>query len=170
QSPFFKRTYSEFEFTNTIYNFYIHPQWDAFGSPTLYLKVLFADYNYHFVIIELIGEWNDAIDNDIMFLKRDVIDPFIEKGISKFVLIGENVLNFHESDDCYYEEWYEDIRDQGGWIALINFREHVLNQMKNVRLQNYLIFGDQFNDVNWRVIKPFHFHHLIEGRMLPETA
>lgn len=169
QSPFFKRTYSEFEFTNTIYNFYIHPQWDAFGSPTLYLKVLFADYSHHFVIIELIGEWNDAIHNDIMFLKRDVIDPFIEKGITKFVLIGENVLNFHESDDCYYEEWYQDIRDNGGWIALINFREHVLNQMRNVRLQNYILFGEQFNDVNWRVVKPFHFHHLIEGKLLQES-
>ena len=105
------RKYSEFEFTNTIYNFYIHPQWDHFGSPTLYLKILFADYKHHFVIIELIGEWNDAINNDIMFLKREVIDPFISNGIYKFILIGENVLNFHASDDCYYEEWYEDVRD-----------------------------------------------------------
>ena len=54
-SPFFRREYSEFEFTNTIYNFYIHPQWDSFGSPTLYLKILFADYNHHFVVMELIG-------------------------------------------------------------------------------------------------------------------
>ena len=167
-SPFYGSEYSEFEYTNTIYNFFIHPQWDAFGSPTLYLKVLFADYDHHFVIIELIGEWNDAINNDIMFLKREVIDLFISHGITKFVLIGENVLNFHESDDCYYEEWYEDISDKGGWIALINFREHVLDEMRRVRLHHYMMFGDNFNDINWRIVKPFHFHHLIENRMMPQ--
>ena len=44
QSPFYKRTYSEFEFSQTVYNYYIHPQWDDFGSRTLYLKILFTDY------------------------------------------------------------------------------------------------------------------------------
>ena len=169
-SPFYGRSYSEFEFTNTIYNFYIHPQWDSFGSPTLYLKVLFADYKHHFAVIELIGEWNDAINNDIMFLKREVIDPFIEQGIFKFVLIGENVLNFHESDDCYYEEWLEDIREEGGWVALINFREHVLEEMHKIRLERYFLCGEIFNDVDWRAVKPFHFHHLVESRMLRHPA
>ena len=164
-SPFFKREYSEFEFTNTIYNFYIHPQWDSFGSPTLYMKILFADYNHHFVVMELIGEWNDAINNDIMFLKREVIDVFLSQGIYKFVLIGENVLNFHESDDCYYEEWYEDVREAGGWIAFINFRDHVLKEMQQIRLQNFVLCDERFTDVNWRLVKPFHFHHLIESRL-----
>ena len=41
KSPFYGRTYSEFEFTQVIYNYYIHPQWDDFGSRTLYLKILF---------------------------------------------------------------------------------------------------------------------------------
>jgi len=95
-SPFFGREYSEFAFSNTIYNFYIHPQWDEFGSPTLFLKVLYADYDERYAIIELIGEWNDASENDIMLLKRDVIDVLIESGINAFILIGENVLNFHQ--------------------------------------------------------------------------
>ena len=56
RSPFFGRTYSEFEYSQTIYNYYIHPQWDNFGSPTLYAKVLFADYVEHYAIIELIEE------------------------------------------------------------------------------------------------------------------
>ena len=38
-SPFYKREYSEFEFSTTIYNYYIHPQWDDFGSETLYIKI-----------------------------------------------------------------------------------------------------------------------------------
>jgi hypothetical protein len=35
ESPFYGRQYSEFEFSQQIYNYYIHPQWDDFGSPKL---------------------------------------------------------------------------------------------------------------------------------------
>ena len=127
-SPFFGKTYSEFHFTNKVYNYFIHPQWDEFGSATLYLKVLYADYHKGYTIIELIGEWNDCLHNDVMFLKREIIDDMREKGLSKFILICENVLNFHGSDDCYYEEWFEDVED--GWIATINFHEHVVKEFK----------------------------------------
>ncbi|MEJ7675142.1 MAG: hypothetical protein WKF59_21170 [Chitinophagaceae bacterium] len=41
---FYGREYSEFDFSQTVYNYYIHPQWDEFGSSTLYIKVLMADY------------------------------------------------------------------------------------------------------------------------------
>ena len=66
RSPFHGTAYSEFEYTNTVYNYYIHPQWDTFGSSTLYLKVIYADYDRQFSVIEFIGEWNDALYNDIM--------------------------------------------------------------------------------------------------------
>ena len=59
-SPFFGREYSEFYFTNAVYDHAIHPQWDAFGSSTLYLKILYADYDDGFAIIELIGECTDG--------------------------------------------------------------------------------------------------------------
>ena len=130
-STFYGREYSEFEFEHSVYNFCIHPQWDSIGSPTLFIKILFVEYNEGYAIIEMIGEWNDAIENDIMTLKRDIIEELIREGINKFILIGENVLNFHYSDDCYYEEWSEDIKD--GWIAGINFHEHVTNEFKNAR-------------------------------------
>ena len=110
-SPFFGRTYSEFEYSQTLYNYYIHPQWDEFGSNTLYIKVIFAEYEQGYAVIELIGEWNDALYNDIMLLKREVIEDMINKGINKFILIGENILNFHTSDDCYYEEWFQEVED-----------------------------------------------------------
>ena len=86
QSPFFGREYSEFHYSQTIYNFYIHPQWDDIGSSTLYIKVLFTDYEMGYTIIEMIGEWNDAIENDIMTLKRDIIDIMIKQGINKYIL------------------------------------------------------------------------------------
>ena len=49
-SPFYEREYSEFEYTNKIYNYLIHPQWDYIGSETLYIKIIYADYNEGFTI------------------------------------------------------------------------------------------------------------------------
>ena len=105
ESIYFGEQHSEFEFSQTIYNYYIHPQWDSFGSSTLYLKILFVDYEQTYCIIEFIGEWNDAIYSDSMTLKRNIIDDLIAKGIYKFILITENVMNFHSGDVDYYEEW-----------------------------------------------------------------
>lgn len=153
-SPFYGAEYSEFTFTNTVYNYYIHPQWDNMGSETLYLKLLFVDYDEHYAIIELIGEWNDAINNDIMLLKRDVIDELAFHGIHKYIIIGENVLNFHHSDDSYYEEWFEDVNDTDGWIAFINFREHVMKEFKRANLDYYFISDGELSDFEWRKFSP----------------
>ncbi len=153
ESPFFGREYSEFEYTNTIYNYYIHPQWDDIGSETLFVKVLFADYDEKFAIIEFLGEWNDAINNDIMLLKRDYIDELLYMGINKYILIGENVYNFHESDDSYYEEWFEDIGEEG-WIVQLNFREHVLKEFRRAGLDYYFVSGGELDDFHWRKFSP----------------
>ncbi len=163
RSPFFEREYSEFEFTNRVYNFLLHPQWDDFGSPTLFIKIIYADYEKGIAIIEMIGEWNDCIHNDIMSLKRDILDLLIPEGIDKFILIGENVLNFHGSDDCYYEEWFDDIED--GWIVLLNFHDHVLEEMSNDSLDNYLIYGGDFDALDWRTYKPQQLFVLINDKV-----
>lgn len=159
-SPYLGQVNSEFEYSNTIYNYYIHPQWDNFGSNTLYLKVLYADYERNFVVIEFIGEWNDALYNDIMFLKREIIESMISNGINKFILIGENVLNYHGSDDCYYEEWYQEIED--GWIAAINFRPHVLTEMNRFNLDYYIASGGELDDIPWRNYQPLDLMQKIE--------
>jgi hypothetical protein len=153
-SPFFQTIYNEFEFTNKIYNHYIHPQWDFFGSETLYIKILYADYKESVALIELIGEWNDCIENDAMFLKRNIIDLLIKKKIFHFVLFCDNVLNFHGDDDSYYEEWYEDIRDEDGWICLVNTMKHVESEMKKYRLHHYVNFGRNLQNWNWRTKAP----------------
>ena len=152
RSPFYEREYSEFEYTNAIYNYLIHPQWDDIDSPTLYIKILMVDYDLGYAIIELIGEWNDAINNDIMLLKRDIIEIIMTQGVNKFILIGENVLNFHASDDCYYQEWFEEVED--GWIAFLNFRKHVLDEFQNANIDYYIVSGGQLNDVAWRTGNP----------------
>lgn len=153
-SPFFGTEYDEFTFSKRIYNYLIHPQWDEFGSPTLYIKVLYADYDEGYAIMEFIGEWNDCIQNDIMHLKRNVIDPMLRKGIYRYFLICENVLNFHGSDELYYEEWHEEIAERNGWIVLVNTLDHVEQEMKETRLHHYVGIGGVFSEITWRPQKP----------------
>lgn len=160
RSPFFGREYSEFTYSERVYNFYLHPQWDNIGSPTLFIKILYVDYTTGFAVIEMIGEWNDCINNDIMFLKRDIIDELQYCGIKKFALIGENVLNFHYSDDSYYEEWFDELED--GWVVALNFHEHVIQEFSQVGIDQYLISGGELDDFAWRKYKPQFLLNKIE--------
>ena len=158
-SPFYDREYSEFEFTDRIYNFLIHPQWDNIGSRTLFTKILFVDYEEGFAILEFIGEWNDAIENDIMQLKREVIDKFQEAGIHKFIFIAENVLNYHSGDRDYYEEWFEEMIDANGWVVLLNMPEQTQYDFRKAKLQRYL---ELVEISNWRTFKPFHLFRKVD--------
>ena len=165
-SPFFEREYSEFEFSSKIYNYYIHPQWDNFGSQTLFMKVLYCHYENGFAIIEFIGEWNDLLYNDIMFLKREVIELMMQEGVTKFILIGENVLNFHFSDDSYYEEWFEEVSESEGWIALMNAREHVLADMGDANIDRYFVSGGKLNEMKWRTMNPDQLFESVERHVM----
>jgi len=163
RSPFYGRVYSEFEFTHTVYNYYIHPQWDEFGSRTLYMKEIMADYEEKYVILEMIGEWNDAIENDIMTLKRDVIDKMEYEGITKFILITENVLNFHSGDKDYYQEWFEEVTDNEGWIVCLNMPLQTQHDFKKAKLNYYI---ELMEIDNWRIYKPYHLFKKIDQQIL----
>ena len=164
RSPYYGKEYNYDLYTNTIYGYFIDPGWDFIGSETLYIKILFVDYSRGFVIIELIGEWNDALHNDIMHLKRNIVDHLQKNGINQFILIGENVMNFHGSDDCYYEEWFEDVEE--GWIALVGFRDFVLAEMTEYNIDSYLNFGGNLQIDNWRTMKPQVFHKVVDGLIM----
>ncbi|MEM9260681.1 MAG: hypothetical protein AAGA62_13615 [Bacteroidota bacterium] len=168
-SPFFGREYDEFGFSNRVYNYLLHPQWDEFGAETLYLKLLFADYDEGYAIIEMIGEWNDAVHNDVMHLKREFIDQLVSNGIRYFILILEGVLNFHGDEVDYYEEWQQDIQEDGGWIALLNLHDHVQDEFTQTRLEKYLHFGGHLNGLNWRPQKPSRVFEAIDGLIQTEV-
>jgi hypothetical protein len=163
RSPFFEQEYSEFEYSNKIYDHYIHPQWDSMGSQTLFIKIIYADYASGYAVIEMIGEWNDLLYNDIMYLKRDIAEMLIFEGITKFILIGENVLNFHSSDDSYYEEWFDEVSSEDGWIALLNFRDHVLEDMERANLDSYFVMGGKLNELRWRAMHPDQLMEQVES-------
>ncbi len=160
RSPFFGRKNSEVYFEHQIYNYYIHPQWDSFGSQTLYTKLLYAHYESGYAILEMFGEWNDVLYNDIMFFYRNVIEELLEQGIRYFILIGENVFDFHSEDTDYYEEWFDNIGD--GWILGINFRRHVQREFADVSIDQYIGFGGEFNEINWRTLLPDQLFSLLD--------
>ena len=162
RSPFFGQQYSEFEFSQTVYNYYIHPQWDDFGSRTLYLKIIYVDYELNFAILELLGEWNDAIENDIMELKREILDLLYAQKIYKYILIAENVLNFHSSDKEYYQEWYEELSDENGWAVIINMPAATQQDFKKKKLQYYI---ELMELMDWRVYKPYHLFKKIDEEL-----
>ncbi|MBI1191890.1 MAG: hypothetical protein GC205_01760 [Bacteroidetes bacterium] len=159
-SPFYESGHSPTGQGKLIYNYVLNPEWEDFGSATLYLKILFADYDRGFAVLEMMGEWNDCLHNDVMYFKRDVIEPLEAEGIRHFILIGENVLNFHASDDCYYQEWFDETVENGGWIAAINFRDHVRDEMETVDIPQYFLMNAQV--INWRTFTPWQFFELVD--------
>lgn len=160
RSPFFGCPPATMGYIRDVYGYYIHPAWDYIGSETLYVKLLYVNYELCSAVIEMMGEWNDTLHNDVMFLKREVVDVLLKSGIRKFILIGENVFNFHGSDDCYYEEWFDDVED--GWIAALNFRVFVCEEWKNYNVDAYLNFGGKLDEFHWRTFSPENLCHKID--------
>lgn len=168
QSPFHGKEYNYDLYSENIYGYFIDPGWDSIGSETLYIKILYADYEEGFVIIEMIGEWNDTINNDIMTFKRNIIDHFLKQGVYKYILIGENVFNFHGSDDSYYEEWANDVNedfDEPGWVVAINFADFVAEELANYSINHYFFFGNEYNVVNWRTLHPVQLKEKLDERI-----
>ena len=163
-SPYYQKEYSEFEYVDTIYNHYIHPQWDSIESESLFVKILYADYEDGYAFIELIGEWNDAIHNDIQFLKGNLLEILIGNGINKIILIGENVLNFHFDDDCYYEELQEELED--GYIVGISFMDHVIQEFEENYLTRFIQMTQSDFEASWRTYTPKALFKVIEMKML----
>ncbi len=162
-SPYFGEQHSEFQFTKTVYNYYVHPQWDGFGSENLYIKVLFIDYEDAYCILEFIGEWNDAFENDSALLKRNLIDVFIKQGIYKYICITENVLQYHNGDVDYYEEWFDDIKDEGGFITWLNLPEQSQYDFVRSSIKQYVILKEIDN---WRTLTPQLLLEKVEQTLL----
>jgi hypothetical protein len=97
-----------------------------------------------------------------MTLKRDVIDKFEYEGIKKFILIAENVLNFHSGDKDYYQEWHEDVTDENGWIVCLNMPEATQYDFKKAKINYYI---ELMALSNWRTYRPFHLFKKIDDEM-----
>src|SRR5438876_7446125 len=97
-----------------------------------------------------------------MELKREVIDVFFHQRITKFILIAENVLNFHSGDKDYYQEWFEEVTDENGWVVILNMPEQTQYDFKRAKLHRYI---ELIELDNWRTYKPFHLFKKIDSQM-----
>jgi hypothetical protein len=70
------------------------------------------------------------------------------------------VLNFHSSDDCYYEEWFQEVEE--GWIVALNFQEHVLEEFRRSNIDYYVNFGGEFDQMMWRILLPGQLYTLVK--------
>ncbi|MGB0839623.1 MAG: hypothetical protein ACPGXL_05760, partial [Chitinophagales bacterium] len=49
-----------------------------------------------------------------------------------------------------------------GWVAILNLRQHIEEEMLAGSLQYYISFGEQLNDINWRKLRPQQLFDLIQ--------
>ncbi|MDP4820120.1 MAG: hypothetical protein NWR67_03895, partial [Saprospiraceae bacterium] len=63
----------------------------------------------------------------------------------------------------YYLEWQEEVCENEGWISLINAHPHVHEEMFDTRLHYCVNVGEEYNDINWRPMKPLTLFQVVEG-------
>jgi hypothetical protein len=80
-----------------------------------------------------------------------VINPLLEVGISKFIFITENVLNFHSGDYEYYEEWRDEISEDAGFIVWLNLPEQSQYDFNRSKIKQFVQI---FEILDWRTGKP----------------
>jgi hypothetical protein len=73
------------------------------------------------------------------------------------------VLNFHSSDDSYYEEWKEQVADEGGWLVILNMPEQSQYDFKKARLTHFISLLDF---PQWRTLKPELVFNQIDNWMI----
>lgn len=163
RSPFHHEEHNEFFYDRQVYQYLAHPQWDVIGSDGLLVKVIFADYDREFAIVELFGVWNDLLENDFKLLVDNCLSVLVENGVKRFVLILENVLNIYLDADDYYEAFEEEL--EGGWICLLKGREHVLREIEDNELSSYFYWSPELDGLLWRKLKPVQLFQLVEEKM-----
>ena len=62
------------------------------------------------------------------------------------------------------EMLYEYLNEVGeeGWIVAMNFREHVIDEFKSIGLDNYLLWGERYDSINWRTFTPENIYKKLE--------
>lgn len=163
RSPFHEVEHNLFEFDRSVNHIPAHPLWDDFGSESLLVKILFADYQKHYAILELFGEWNDLYDNDFKLLAENCLSILIEEGINQIILICENVFHGYFESDDYYDALQEELED--GWMVAIRLREELQNEMIDFGINQYFFWSPLLDEAPWRTIKPPVLYKLVSSRL-----
>ncbi|MEL6255990.1 MAG: hypothetical protein AAFR87_28555 [Bacteroidota bacterium] len=158
-SPFHAIEHNLFYFDRSVNSIPAHPLWDDIGSESLLVKILFANYQEGYAIIELFGEWNDLFDNDYRLLAENCLSYLIDNGINKFILICENVFHIYLEEDDYYRAVEDELED--GWIFALRLRKELKEEMRAYGISQYLYWSDKTDALNWRTLKPNQLYEAI---------
>jgi hypothetical protein len=162
-SPFHEVEHNQFFFDRQVYDYLAHPLWDTIGSEGLLVKILFADYEEGYAVIELFGVWNDLLQNDWRLLVENCLEILRMEGIQRFVFIGENILNIYLDADDYYQAFQEELEE--GWMAFIGIREHVIQELERYGIGQYFFWSPALTELRWRKLKPPQIVALVEESM-----
>ncbi len=162
-SPFQTAEHGAFSLDKGVYEYLAHPLWDEIGSDGLLVKILYANYDEGYAVVELFGVWNDLIQNDYRLLAEHCLTYLIDAGIDKFILVVENVLNIYLDADDYYEALQEEL--EGGWISLLRPRAHVVREIEQYDIGQYFFWSEELDELNWRKLKPWELYGLVESKM-----
>ncbi|MEM7036006.1 MAG: hypothetical protein AAF570_03430, partial [Bacteroidota bacterium] len=156
-SPFQNVVHNEFFYDRQMHEYLAHPQWETIGAEGLLVKILYANYDHGYAVIEMFGVWNDLIQNDYKLFAENCLTYLIDAGIDKFVLVVENVLNIYLDRDDYYEAVQDEIGAEG-WICLLRPREHVVRELEAYDIGQYFYWSEDLDDVFWRKLKPWQLY------------
>jgi hypothetical protein len=162
-SPFHEAEHNQFYYDRSVNNIPAHPLWDFIDSESLLIKILFADYESGFAIIELFGEWNDLYDNDFKLLSENCLSYLIDCGINRFIFVCENVFNAYLDADDYYAAMQEELED--GWMCLLKARNTLIEEMSQYNISDYFFWNPAFDELPWRRMKPAEIFYLVEQSM-----
>lgn len=162
-SPFYGVEHNLFEYDRYVYTFAAHPLWDTIESESLLVKILYANYDDHYAIIELMGEWNDLFQNDFKLLCENCLTFLSDAGIKQFIFVAENVFNIYLESDDYYEAFQEEIEE--GWMCLLRARPHIQAELRQYGIDPYFYWNPDFDDLAWRKLKPWQLYQLIAASM-----
>lgn len=162
-SPFHAVDHNLFQFDRSINRIPAHPLWDDFGSESLLVKILFANYQEGYAILELFGEWNDLYDNDFKLLSENCLALLVEHGITRFILICENVFHGYFESDDYYEAMQEQLED--GWLVAMRLRPGMQEEMMEYGINSYFFWSPLLDQLLWRKMKPAKLFREVSKRL-----
>lgn len=162
-SPFQSVTHNAFEFDRNVYEYLAHPLWDDIDSDSLLVKILFANYVEGYAVIEMFGVWNDLILNDFKLFSENCLSFLTDAGITKFILIVENVLNIYLDTDDYYEAMQEELED--GWMVMLRPRPHIIREIEEYEMGQYFFWSPDLDDLRWRKLKPQELYGFVDSKM-----
>jgi hypothetical protein len=92
------------------------------------------------------------------------LERFADESVDKFILIAENVLNFHSDGADYYEELSQELQESGGWAVCLNMPMQSENEFKQAGHHHFI---ELFNIPEWRSYRPFHLLRKVESLLGP---